>query len=311
MVRFPSRAAVLVGLGFVLSLPSSRAADPFSRGDFLRGDVDASGVIDVTDATGILRHLFPFRGPTRRLDCLDAADTNDDGRVNISDAVYLLIHLFAGTSAPPAPYPRCGVDPTEDSLGCDGTELCSQAALSFYGLPIDADGVFLVVDASGSMQDSGELSIARRQALELTMRWVPETQFGFVFFDQYLVKFPASGVPAQASDPDALLSSRAFLEGVRGGVGTCGDAALRAALELASQSAAARKVLYYVSDGSGLCPGTDEAFYLDRTLSNVQQANTGGVIIHTIGVLQIPLVNLKFLEDLARQNGGTFTRVPR
>ena len=53
--------------------------------------------------------------------CPDAADTNDDGNVDISDAVTALAFLFTGGAAPPAPGPEaCGPDPTADGLGpCD------------------------------------------------------------------------------------------------------------------------------------------------------------------------------------------------
>lgn len=49
--------------------------------------------------------------------CLDAADVNDDGLVDISDAVKILQYLFLGGFEPPAPGPgSCGVDPTPDDL---------------------------------------------------------------------------------------------------------------------------------------------------------------------------------------------------
>ena len=60
--------------------------------------------------------------------CGDAADANDDGRVDISDAVAVLGHLFLGAPEPPAPGPRtCGSDPTADALErCeDPTDTCS------------------------------------------------------------------------------------------------------------------------------------------------------------------------------------------
>jgi hypothetical protein len=47
---------------------------------------------------------------------------NDDGAVDISDAVGLLGFLFLGATPPAAPFPTPGVDPTPaDPLGCDLT----------------------------------------------------------------------------------------------------------------------------------------------------------------------------------------------
>ncbi|MCA8962980.1 MAG: hypothetical protein KDC38_20800, partial [Planctomycetes bacterium] len=52
--------------------------------------------------------------------CVDAADSNDDGAVDVADAIHLLGYLFSGTAAPPAPgATTCGVDPSADALGCD------------------------------------------------------------------------------------------------------------------------------------------------------------------------------------------------
>jgi PKD repeat protein len=81
---------------------------------FRRGDANADGKVDISDAIAILGYLFGGGdGPA----CLDAADANDDGKVDISDAIYLLAHLFLGGPAPPAPGPiACGGDPTDDNL---------------------------------------------------------------------------------------------------------------------------------------------------------------------------------------------------
>ena len=37
--------------------------------------------------------------------CLAAANTNGDGGVDITDPIYLLAHLFLGSTPPPAPFP--------------------------------------------------------------------------------------------------------------------------------------------------------------------------------------------------------------
>ena len=70
---------------------------------------------NLADAIAILDFLF---GGGRVLRCAKAADANDDGAVQITDAVFLLGHLFSGTAAPPEPYPARGLDPTPDGLPC-------------------------------------------------------------------------------------------------------------------------------------------------------------------------------------------------
>lgn len=69
----------------------------------------------MSDAIGILAALFVSGGGPA---CVDAADANDDGRADISDAIYDLSHLFLGGPPPPVPFPHPGVDPTIDRLPC-------------------------------------------------------------------------------------------------------------------------------------------------------------------------------------------------
>jgi hypothetical protein len=82
--------------------------------EFLRGDVDHSGRLNVTDAVRSLLHLFGGEP----LACTDAADLDDSGRVNLSDPVYLLDFLFRQGPAPQPPFPSPGSDPTPDALEC-------------------------------------------------------------------------------------------------------------------------------------------------------------------------------------------------
>ena len=93
------------------------AADP-ARGqsaEFRRGDSNADGSTDISDAVFTLRYLF-LAG--MEVSCKDAADSNDDGVVDISDPVALLWSLFLGAGRLPPPSARCGLDPTPDGLGC-------------------------------------------------------------------------------------------------------------------------------------------------------------------------------------------------
>lgn len=85
--------------------------------DFIRGDFDNNGGVNIADAIGILGFLFAGGSPPC---CPDAADANDDGLIGIADTIYLLDFLFPRPGPPPpAPFPACGADPTLDSLpGC-------------------------------------------------------------------------------------------------------------------------------------------------------------------------------------------------
>lgn len=84
---------------------------------FLRGDSDHNLLLDEGDALAILKHLFGGKP----LSCIDAADVNDDGRVSLTDVVYLLHFLYRDGPAPPEPSSALpGEDPTADSIGCGG-----------------------------------------------------------------------------------------------------------------------------------------------------------------------------------------------
>jgi hypothetical protein len=89
---------------------------------FRRGDSNADGKVDISDAVRIFMHLFLGAAEPA---CLDSADTNDDGWVDISDGILILKDFFRPGTAISAPGPLdCGIDPTGDGLGCAGYSAC-------------------------------------------------------------------------------------------------------------------------------------------------------------------------------------------
>jgi hypothetical protein len=86
-----------------------------NEGTFRRADGNADERVDLSDAVHVLLYLFG-KGPAPS--CLDAADADDSGVVGLGDAVTVLAWLFAGGPAAPAPGRACGPDPTEDLLPC-------------------------------------------------------------------------------------------------------------------------------------------------------------------------------------------------
>ncbi|MBI4603551.1 MAG: FG-GAP repeat protein, partial [Planctomycetes bacterium] len=86
------------------------------RPHFRRGAVRGEERPDISDAIRLLGYLFLGAATPA---CLDAADADDSGSLELTDAVRILGYLFLGGEAPPAPGPlECGPDPTQDDLGC-------------------------------------------------------------------------------------------------------------------------------------------------------------------------------------------------
>jgi hypothetical protein len=83
---------------------------------FVRGGCNDDGMVDVSDALCALSGLFLGQA----IRCRAALDVNGDGAVDVSDPIVLLSHLFLGGVQPAPPYPACGPGerPTDEALGC-------------------------------------------------------------------------------------------------------------------------------------------------------------------------------------------------
>ncbi len=95
---------------------------------FHRGDSDDNGKLELTDAIRILGFLF-LGGAVPP--CMDAADADDNGKLELTDAVRILGFLFLGGAAPAPPGPpseACAADPTPgdagEDLGCESYTKC-------------------------------------------------------------------------------------------------------------------------------------------------------------------------------------------
>ena len=113
-------AVLLVATGFTVGLNTGSFTSAGS-GPAGNGDVDGSGSFDLADPVYLLNFLF---SAGEMPGCMKAADSNGDGVVNLSDPVQFFGFLFAGGAQPPAPYPGCGIDPTDDNLTCDSFDAC-------------------------------------------------------------------------------------------------------------------------------------------------------------------------------------------
>ena len=90
---------------------------------FRRGDCNDDGAVDIADAVCILNWLFVGEATPG---CVAATNTNGDDAADITDATYLLNHLFSGGAAPAQPFPDCGPGmlPADVELGCTNPPNC-------------------------------------------------------------------------------------------------------------------------------------------------------------------------------------------
>lgn len=96
---------------------------PFTQ--FVRGDCNVDGLVNIADAVFLLSTLFPTPGedpPTP--ECTKACDNNNDALIDISDAVTLFSALFLPNMPLADPFPDCGVDPDMDALSCETFSAC-------------------------------------------------------------------------------------------------------------------------------------------------------------------------------------------
>ena len=75
---------------------------------FIRGDCNSDGKVDISDAIYLL--LFLFSGGSQPL-YPESCNVDNNDEINISDAIFLLTYLFRGGIPPASPFPNAGCDP--------------------------------------------------------------------------------------------------------------------------------------------------------------------------------------------------------
>ncbi|MBN1418466.1 MAG: hypothetical protein JXP34_06785, partial [Planctomycetes bacterium] len=101
---------------------SATAAASCCRGRFRRGDCNDDGGVNVSDAVKIANLLFAQGSEPSP--CLLACDVNGSDAIGITDAVYLLNYLFESGPEPAAPWPRCGPIPEDPPYPCEAFSHC-------------------------------------------------------------------------------------------------------------------------------------------------------------------------------------------
>jgi hypothetical protein len=86
---------------------------------FIRGDANRDRSVNIGDVIAVLRYLFLPASTEVIVPCPDAADADDSGVVQVTDAILIASFLFGHGPAPVFPFPLPGRDwSADDSLGC-------------------------------------------------------------------------------------------------------------------------------------------------------------------------------------------------
>ncbi len=118
---------VLTSLGGISSTSSNESCAEVTGAvaEFLRGDADGNGCVDLADS--IFIDVFLRGGPEPG--CLDAADADDNGVIDGTDSALVSVYALTGAAMPPFPGPlECGADPIDiaDALGCVSYTACEK-----------------------------------------------------------------------------------------------------------------------------------------------------------------------------------------
>ncbi len=281
-------AVLLVGSVFL-----STVAGPAIAAEFVRGDADGSTSITVSDPVRILDRLFAADpAPTS---CEDAVDANDDGAIDLSDAVFLLTFLFRRGDLPRWPRFRCGEDPTPDALDCERYAPCEGAR-----------GRIFAIDRS--------MRAAEDEVVELAVEHVSRLDAGDLFaivsfLRNEFTEFPESDELLRAT-PQNVAAALAWIRSRPSsrGLNNCARPGLLRCIQRAESSRLRWNVITYVGNGFLLCPGHNRDLYNVQTLEAVRAANVRRTPIDVVHLVRSEIRGVDFGRRLAEENNGILTR---
>lgn len=151
--------------------------------EFVPGDVNGSGHLDISDSVALLGYLF--RGVPEFLPAPGNADFNNSDSVDIADVVAILSYLYLGLIPPggfpdqepdPDPDPGGGVDPRPDPV--DLPDLIPDPSLDGWTVvaPTLLGDVYYVSSSQGSDQNNGRSSTRPFQTLARAYEALAERQ---------------------------------------------------------------------------------------------------------------------------------------
>ncbi|MEM7235926.1 MAG: dockerin type I domain-containing protein [Planctomycetota bacterium] len=275
--------------GFALLSSPAFAGDIALNASFLRGDVNQNARVEVSDAVLILNHLF-LGGDERVSQCLDAADVDDNGRILLADPIHLLLYLFQQGRKPAFPFPSCDWDRfrSPDALTCEEYEPCAPdpGTMQLFGETFDMDDASVYFIVDRSGSMRDSGELERaKQELSRAIVNLDDDARFAAMFIDHSTTKFPEDGVPARVEPKALDAALEFIASATGGSGSCPIEGFESAFDYVERSSTKRHLIVYLGDGGGTCRGAIETDYLERMVETVTERNQGRAEIHAIGVL--------------------------
>jgi len=179
----------------------------------------------------------------------------------------------------------------------------------FYGQMYEGDGIVFCCDTSASMSEGGKFERLQREVTTTIFQFSDRVQFGIVFFNTGIAKFPASGGPADSTPAMKEAATQMVMAATSTGNGSCYKRGLIEALRMVNQADRKRKIIVCLGDALLSCGGQDWTRYGEETLREVRSQNVQAVRVNTICIGPQGQANEAWMRQLAGENRGTYARV--
>ncbi|MCA8959912.1 MAG: hypothetical protein KDC38_05345 [Planctomycetes bacterium] len=176
-------------------------------------------------------------------------------------------------------------------------------SITFYGSEYEGDAFFWCLDKSCSMGWDGEIETLKQETTDAILQLSSRAEFGINAFSSNTVVW-ASG-PRRASTANKQ-SAVGWVQQLQPDGWTCLGPAAVQILAIARESGARRSSVLILGDGQPWCDGVDTG---PAVLADVASANYSSIPVHTL-YISSSSDGVAFFQQLAQQNGGTFTLVP-
>ncbi len=189
------------------------------------------------------------------------------------------------------------------------TEEDSPEIITFYGGTYEVEGIYYVMDRSGSMKAfGGRIQTAKKEVINNIRGFSDKVKFAVIFYNETFDDLPGRNAPVVATVTNKQRAV-AWVSKIEASGHTCPLEPLLKALTYSSYSGRERNTILWVADGGATCPGWFSSVLKIRTREAIKAANANKTVINSIGIGPLLSTDLEFLRAVAKENNGTFRRI--